>query len=342
VLDGQGSNRPILIEENAVVLLASMTVSDGVAHLGGGLKALDNSTVVLQDMVFSNNECETDGEGGAVYFVESQFLVQDSVFIDNDCGLSEDDLGNDGGAIATDASQGTIEGNLFLDNTAGDGSDIFVADSAGLVEIINNSFLGGVTSDSTDAGVAEWKGGSLLLASGQVLVANNLFGGHTATEGASGVFVAWGSTNTQILNNVFIYGSSAGGGAIHFGTDVQWFSPATIANNIVVSNDGWGVYSEYSGLPAGLTHNDVWDNSLGAYESQSLVQPFPLHSLAVDPLFSSVSDDDLWSNDDFTLLPASLCIDAGRFSPVWLDDDGTTVDMGLFGGPHGVWTIPTP
>jgi hypothetical protein len=341
ILDGSGIGQVILVEEDAQVALSSMTVTGGYAFEGGGLQALDNSYVSLTNMVFSTNECEIGGVGGGVHFLNAEFAVTDSVFEGNECGYGEADTANDGGAIAIQGSEGVIEGNLFDGNSAGDGSDIFITDSVGTVEVSQNSFLGGTTADSS-AVSGEWKGGAVLIGSNHVLLANNLFGGHNAAEGSSGVFIAWAGFYTQVLNNLFIYGSSPDGGAIQFGPNVQFNLPATVANNIVVENSGWGVYSGYGGQPSALSHNDVWANSLGEYTSQAILQPPPVFSLSVDPLFLASTDDGNWSNDEFTLSSVSACIDAGRFSPIWLDDDGTVADLGIYGGPNGVWTPLLP
>jgi len=341
VLDGVGSNRVLLVEEDAQVQLSSMTVTGGFASEGGGLKALDNSFVSVLDMVFVGNDCAAAGSGGAIAFFSAEFEVVDSVFEGNDCGWGGADAGNDGGAISSEASLGLIQGNLFDGNTAGDASDLFVRNSAGPVVIVQNSFLDGSTADSSSE-PSEWMGGAVLIGSNHVLLANNLFGGHSAAEGSSGLFVAWASSFTEVVNNLFIYGASPDGGAIQFGQSVQFYSPAVVINNIVVENVGWGVYSGYAGQPSGLSHNDVWNNSLGLYMSTAILQPPPLYSLSVDPSFVAASDDGDWSNDDFTLSSGSWCIDMGRYSPVWLDDNGTVADLGIFGGPYAGWTPPVP
>jgi putative Holliday junction resolvase len=258
--------------------------------------------------------------------------VLDSVFEDNDCGLGGGDAGNDGGAIASNASLGVIQGNLFDGNTAGDASDLIITGSTGPISVVQNSFLDGASFDSSSSGSSELLGGAVVIGSNHVLLANNLFGGHSAAEGSSGLFVAWASSFTEVYNNLFIYGTTPDGGAIQFSPGVQSFFPAIVANNIVVNNAGWGVYSGYAGQPAGLSNNDVWNNSLGLYTSTAIVQPPPLLSLSVDPLFGSASDDGDWSNDDFTLSSGSLCIEAGRFSLVWVNDDASgsmTRAMGL-------------
>ena len=43
------------------------------------------------------------------------------------------------------------------------------------------------------------------------------------------------------------------------------------------------------------------------------------------------------SNEDYHLQPSSSCIDAGNPAPQYNDVDGSTNDMGAYGGPGGNW-----
>ena len=56
-----------------------------------------------------------------------------------------------------------------------------------------------------------------------------------------------------------------------------------------------------------------------------------------DPTFTAWSDDDDYSNDDLSLGSGSPAIDAGSTASVYDDVDGTTNDMGAWGGPQGDW-----
>jgi hypothetical protein len=342
VFDGQFVDRPILVEEYASVTISSLTVQNGYAVAGGGLSALEGSLVNISEVAFENNQCHSDGLGGALHFEGADFSVVDSIFEANDCGFGQQDQGNDGGGIAAVSSQGTVEGNLFVGNSAGDGSDLYVRNSISSVLIVGNSFFDGMTGDFNNPMSGEWRGGAVIVASNHVLVNNNLFAGHQAAEGATGVFVAWGSTLTQVLNNLFVFGSTADGGAIHFGPTTEFDPPSVVANNTVLSNTGWGFYSDYWGWPAGVSHNAVFDNSDGTYSAANLTTPNPLFSVETDPLLVALSNDGDWSNDDFSLAPASPCIDEGRYSPSWLDPDGSTADIGLYGGPYGNVVVPLP
>ena len=115
-----------------------------------------------------------------------------------------------------------------------------------------------------------------------------------------------------------------------------------MANNTVLSSTGWGLYSDYWGWPAGVSHNAVFDNSDGTYSAAILTTPNPLFTVETDPLLIALSNDGDWLNDDFSLSPTSPCIDHGRYSPSWIDLDGTTADIGLYGGPYGDTVVPLP
>jgi hypothetical protein len=58
--------------------------------------------------------------------------------------------------------------------------------------------------------------------------------------------------------------------------------------------------------------------------------------VAVAPLFTDW-DGDLDYDDTLTLQSTSPCIDAGDPDPALNDADGTTNDMGAYGGPLGSW-----
>jgi hypothetical protein len=62
---------------------------------------------------------------------------------------------------------------------------------------------------------------------------------------------------------------------------------------------------------------------------------FETSNLQEDPLFVSASDAASYETNDYRLQPGSPASDSG--SPVYSDPDGSTTDMGAYGGPYATW-----
>ena len=94
--------------------------------------------------------------------------------------------------------------------------------------------------------------------------------------------------------------------------------------------DGAGVYLSSSDVPS-WSFNNVYDNDGDAF--YGLDDPTGSDgNLAVDPLYSDTSSSDptAW---DLSLQSGSPVMDAG--DPDLSDDDGSTSDLGAYGGPDG-------
>jgi hypothetical protein len=105
-------------------------------------------------------------------------------------------------------------------------------------------------------------GGVLVSASGSATIRNSLFSGcgDDPRNGAGGgVFVGGPTTitNCTFVNNVCYYGSavSVGGAA----------ADLVFERNIVARNDMYGVHCYGTGETSSWSHNNFWDNELGAF-----------------------------------------------------------------------------
>lgn len=97
---------------------------------------------------------------------------------------------------------------------------------------------------------------------------------------------------------------------------------AQIRNNIVVSHWGTGISAGSSGVDLG--YNNVWNNWLNY---QSIADPGP-GALQVDPLFVDPE------RSDYRLRPDSPCLNVGDPDPAYYDVDGSSNDLGAWGGPR--------
>jgi len=99
-----------------------------------------------------------------------------------------------------------------------------------------------------------------------------------------------------------------------------------VMNNIVYGNGIYGVYARQSSVPA-LSFNDFYGNGTD-YMPGTLARP---NSLTVDPQFVGAGD---WH-----LAAGSPCINMGNPAPEYNDPDGSSNDMGAYGGPGSEYGV---
>lgn len=98
----------------------------------------------------------------------------------------------------------------------------------------------------------------------------------------------------------------------------------TFQANIVMSSAGV-VFVKDAGL---CDYNDFFNNGGANVEYNS---GHGTGNIESNPDFTAASAG------DFSLQGTSPCIDAGNPTVSYLDVDGSTNDMGAFGGPGGAW-----
>jgi len=337
VLDGGGS-RTVTISGTPDVTLEGVSITGGSAGDGGGLHA-DGATLLLDTVVVEGNTCGSEGEGGGLFCEDCTLDVVDSEFLGNSCGYGLGETGHNGGGIFVDGGDVFITRTLFEDNQAGDGGALFSATANNLPHIVTRcAFFDNDADDS--GGLFSSDGGGAVFLDGNInIVSNSVFAGNSTSHGGgAAIHVLSPGGNTTIENNVMVHNSSSDGAlgfAFTFGSN-----PTVAYNNIIAFNTGAGVWSEDS-YPGQVRFNDVFDNSGGNFESDSIFNPSPPgDNISVDPLFVALTDDGDWTNDDWALQGASLCVDAGNPAGAYNDPDGTQNDMGIFGGLLGGWSGP--
>ena len=88
------------------------------------------------------------------------------------------------------------------------------------------------------------------------------------------------------------------------------------------------------GVPATITYSNVYGNTGGAYGGDATDVTGTDGNVSVAPDFVKESASDP-SGVNLRLNATSGMVDAG--DPAILDADGTTSDIGAFGGPGGGW-----
>ena len=337
ILDGGGA-RTVTVSGTPTVSLEAVTITGGVAGDGGGLHA-DGATLDLDSVVFDGNACGSGGEGGGLYCVDCTLDIVDSTFVSNGCGYGQGESGNNGGGLFVDGGDVFVTETLFTANQAGDGGAVFSETSSNLPHIFTRCSFH--DNDANDSGglLSSDGGGAMFLVGNLNIVSNSVFGGNTTSHGGgAAIHVLDPGGNTAIENNVIVHNTSRGG-AVGFAFTLL-ANPAVAYNNIIAFNVGSGIFTENL-YPAQVRFNDIFDNTGGSFDTWSIFSPTtPADNISLDPAFAALTDDGDWTNDDFTLLVGSACIDAGNPASGYNDQDGSPNDMGIFGGLLGGWQGP--
>jgi len=235
------------------------------------------------------------------------------------------------GVLITEGSP-IIIGNIFRNNQNTEHGGAIRA-IGGFPQIIGNIFQWNTTT--------ELGGGAIFSLQGSIIISGNSFSFNTAPAHHGGAIHIFISNKSFVDHNLFYQNSClALGGALLFSvctngyaynntvvenTDVEahgagvtvWYSSdCHVYNNIIVGNNGIGLYS-YPPNNSTATYNDVWNNEVD-YDG-------------IEPGEGSISADPQFVNPplSFELGPNSPCIDAGDpSSPP--DPDGSRADMGAF------------
>jgi len=123
--------------------------------------------------------------------------------------------------------------------------------------------------------------------------------------------------NNTIVDNVFDDGFSQPGAAIYL-YDSGYYS---ICNNIIVYNEGYGIYWNTGTERLIVKFSDIFENDID-YDTT----PEEYGCIHINPTFTDSTNDDYslaWNDTLF-----SPCIDTGHPWVQYNDDDGTPADMG--------------
>jgi len=336
-IDGGGSGPVVTINggQSTSALLQGFTISGGTSSDSGGGVLLDGASATVAGCVFDGNSAVEHGGGLAAF--NSDVVLQNNTFSDNTAAFS-------GGGAYVSVGVPVVQGNTFVDNLCGiDGGGLYIFSAGDDLEVSGNTFTSNETQDdgagmyieefngaifqnTFEENVAVEDGGGFFCSSttGITEIHNNLFVANTGREGA-GLFIF--SAEPQVENNTFF--DNVGTHSLRPST-LRIFD-GIFRNNIVANADGYGVRIVNVDL---FSFNDVFGASLGNYFTSDLTGVNS--NISSDPLFVSATANGV-SDDDLNLGVGSPCIDAGLPSSDYLDPDGSTNDMGAYGGPEGAW-----
>ena len=130
-----------------------------------------------------------------------------------------------------------------------------------------------------------------------------------------------------VYNNV-IYNNTATFSEGQYGT-IRVDGAVEVYNNIIANNT-----SGIAGTGGNFSYNDIWGNAL--YD----IPNSDRYGWTFDTLEANISSDPKFTDPDagdFTLTSFSPCLDAGNPISGYDDVDGSTNDIGAYGGPFGSW-----
>ncbi len=304
----------VFASPQASLEVTGSTFSDNTAGAGGGAIYTGNSVdLVVSDSTFTDNTVPLNKGGGILASPASSttdITVTDSTFSGNSVATF-------GGAIYVyDAGDIVFTGNISIENSGmnGIGAYFWQADS---LEMSDNLFGCQSTSSGKGAGAA-------VLDIDPATVTHNIFMENAAPHGG-GLYANNGVT-LDIVNNAFVGNTGIPGSAAFICSRCT----ADMANNVVAHNSGTGVALHYGGTVS-FEHNDWYNNGtdVGAGLTMTIGTDGNIND---DPGFTDYSADGDCTNDDLSLSSSSALIDAGHTSI--LDDDGTTSDIGPYGGDN--------
>jgi len=315
-----------LNQTNGTVVEGNLFSGNNAADDGGGLRVYV-SYVTVHDNEFSENTAADDG--GCV-----KFSHYESEFTDNT--LEGCVAGDRGGGLELDNDASTVSGNTFTDNQAAYGAGLHSAENEGSMSLTRNTFTGNVAtacggaialeSDPYPLSISKSEfteneapyGGAVCALSAVVDIENVLLVDNSASTAGGAVY---GDDVAGRLTQSTVYGSySPTGGAFSFSS----VGSLAFSNNILSSSvPAEAVY--LSGSLSSWTYTDVYGGGFSGMSDPAGING----NISEAPAFTDAT------LGDFTLQSSSPCVDAG--DPSVLDSDGSTSDMGAFGGPHGAW-----
>lgn len=322
VIDATGLAGPALRFDDAETAASSVsgfTLSGGA----GDLEETSESTACSSSSTctdYFSTWC-----GGGLYVEGADPTIDDLIIRDNTlveaAYLSS---GNDeyftysygGGACFVD-SYATVRGVRIVNNFADQGGGVYVDESSTVVfdqvDILDNA--------ATD-------GGGLLLDGGATIATNLLVAWNTASDEGGNLLLL--DSVASITNATFAMGTAVEGAGVY----AAGSSTLRLINSIVSANSPQGIMADSSAYLI-AEHNNV-HGSVVNYAGLPDLTGFD-GNMNKDPRFVNVTGNDDWTDDDFHLSSTSPCIDAGDPDATMLDVDGTTNDMGAYGGPGGSW-----
>ena len=334
--------------ENITVQQAVNLVGEGPDTTfidGGGLSFVLLYNTVLGDNRISGFTLQNGYYyGGAGLYLYASDLVADNLIIrDNDCATGSSTVCDGAGMWMRAAATLTLSNSSIVSNSGGssyvNGGAVAITDSSATftnVEIRDNSFFASKTSGGI--GVLVY-GGDFYAEN--LIIAGNDISLTAASADYQGVVTARNGATIELVNATIVentasmLGGSLNGAGVYStnDADVITLTNVTVSGSSVSgagSELGGGVGRAGSGAVT-VSYSNFYDNSGTDWYNMTDLTGLD-GNLSVTPGFTDISASD--PNDwDLRLGSGSALLDAG--DPNILDADGSTSDIGAYGGPGG-------
>jgi len=228
-----------------------------------------------------------------------------------------------GGVCAVDATV-DMSSSAIYDNFADLGGGLYTTDGSTFT-LLHTAVMDNEASDGAGGYVNE----STLSASNTIVSCND------ADTDGGGLFLDGSGTSASLINTLFYNDTSSTGAthgiALYGGADTS----VTMTNSIVQVDTA--AYALYGAGTGSFDYDLVYNSDTSSYTFGGTYAVGTGSVTGSEPLLTSPSCDGNPNNDDFSLDPSSPAVDAGNPSSSYDDVDGTTNDMGAYGGPDGEW-----
>ena len=261
--DAGGTSRVFQVEWGITANLSGMTITGGLADIGGGIYSDHGMLTVAHSTISANSA----GSGGGGIYSSGTLTVTDSTLSKNSTGrivesgtltavkstLSEKCPPSYGGGIFNDAGTLTVTNCTLSENSASVGGGIHNSGTA----TVTNSTLWGNEATSGGSGA----GGGGISSFGTLTVTNCTLFGNSATAYYGGGGGIYNYSGTLTVNNSAISDNRAegGGGICSYGT--MTVTSSTLSGNSA-RYEGGGIY--HSSGKAALNNTLIAGNSAGS------------------------------------------------------------------------------
>jgi predicted outer membrane repeat protein len=299
-LDGQGAADNLIVCDNVSGvridgLMLTDCIGGGPGYAGSGAIACvgGSSDVTIVDCVLEGNRIS--GFGGGVNVDNAGAIVTGCEFRYNSA--------SEGGGLKLHRAQATVTDCLFHGNSARDGGGISGYDCS--ITVNRCTFTGNRGTYGS--------GGVDIHQSNEINITNCLVVGNTSTDHGGGISLGF-EANITILNCTIVDNSAPkGGGVFAHSCD------ATIANTVLVNNNGHAIFENDSGQDISVKNCLFFGNPDGVYfynGSETILNvegPGGLNAVMPEAE-GNIASDPLFVNSDagnYHLQASSPCIDAG-------------------------------
>jgi hypothetical protein len=345
----------VVVEDNLVTVENNGAASGVLYAFNEGVFLAREADLSFVDVDFKNNEghCVSGNtQGTASSTCRALWSIESSSTLHHSGGEMSGNLAT---SDATTGAYVTLTQNLHTEVTTSDvrvfGNELDASGAYGsCVLLANQNVVGDWTRVSfidnrVDCGQGEAYG-MMNNTSGETTLQNTVMtGNELTTEGVAYVLLRFHADPIRVVNSTFhgneVHGDKAYSGVFYLGSNEDYaFQNNVVSENSLTTNETTGAYYGAAVLWSFAVKNTAYNSFVGNTSTSG--NQFADHSKALDligtdnnaalePDYVDVSDADPL-NWDLSLQSGSALIDAG--DPSIDDADGTTSDIGAYGGPQ--------